>query len=154
MSYSSALTLIVIGLIFIVYEDMLCHAVQLRSLQDVLECVSDTVIVMVMCVKFLPISLSFGWQVILLAVELLLVKVLATTNLFDWALNIAGFLGSIGSSYCLISASLVKRQITLVSVQMTYKEFLCRQEHFSQDPKLTLSSFQRLKNIVRFFFYH
>ena len=164
LSYASAVTLVLVGLVFIFYEDMLCHAIRLETGMDVFECVSDAAIVLIMLVKiyaalwWLEDRISFGWQVIGLVAELVLVQGLATTNFFDWALNIAGFLMSIGSSFCLISASLTKRQLNLVSVGMTYKEFLSRQDFYSQvqqeDPRLKeVSLKQRLKNIWNFFFH-
>lgn len=64
-----------------------------------------------------------------MGVELAILQLLATSNLFDWPLNICAFLLSVGSSFCLLARPLLLRQVRLAGLGMTYREFLSRQQY-------------------------
>jgi hypothetical protein len=107
------------------------------------ELICDSFILIVIFAKFLAIvtqldqRIGFGKFVLYIGSEVLVLQFFASIDMDgDWMLNLAAFLISMSSSYCLLAGSLVRRQLTLTAQALTYKEMLSRDLYFNGHEKV------------------
>ena len=74
-SYAANICLVLIGFVFILWEDMIQHAIDMENMMETYEVVCDTTILAIMLAKLLivvcNIDMSFGKQIIYMVIELI-----------------------------------------------------------------------------------
>lgn len=100
-------------------------------------------------------KVSFGYQVLWVLVEIVVVQVLATVNWHNYDLNIAALLLCLGSTVTLYARVLLFAQLKLAAYGMTLKEIVARrqssQAEFEKDAREAISCGDKTSNLATFF---